>query len=85
MRCLESKAFASDKNEFIHVMCDFASVRNLDGKISLAEVHKMIEVDRDIVARSDFQDPPRAIVAAIRSVVDVFGHEIHEKQSFRSA
>lgn len=66
-------------------MCDFAGVRNLDGKISLAEVHKMVEVDRDIVARSDFQDPPRAIVTAIRSVVDVFGHEMHEEQGLRSA
>lgn len=85
MLCLESKAFAGDENEFVHVMHNFTGVRNLDDKISLAEVHKVVEVDRDIEVRSDFQDPPRAIVAAIRSVVDIFGHEIHEEQGLRSA
>lgn len=79
------EAFAGDENEFVHVMCDFAGVRNLDDKISLAEIHKMVEVNRDIVVRSDFQNPSSAIVAAIRSVVDVFGHEIHKKQGLRPA
>lgn len=66
-------------------MNDFVGVVDMNGESSLTEVHKMKEIDGDILGLADGQDPLCAIISAIGGVVDVLGHEMHEKQSLCAA
>ena len=54
----------------------------MDGEPPFTEVHEVIKIDSDILGLADGQNPPCAIISAIGGVVDVLGHEMHEKQVF---
>lgn len=52
----------------------------MDGEAAIAEVHKMVQVDRDVLSLADCQYPSRAVVAAVRGVVNALWHEMHEER-----
>lgn len=66
-------------------MDNFVGVGDMDGEPPFTEVHEVIKIDSDILGLADGQNPPCAIISAIGGVVDVLGHEMHEKQSLCAA
>ena len=66
-------------------MHGFARVRHMDGEAAIAEVHEMVQVDRDVLRLADCQYPSRAVVAAVRGVVYALWHEMHKEERFGSA
>lgn len=57
----------------------------MDGEAAIAEVHEMVQVDCGVLSLTDCQYPSRAVVAAVRGVVNAFWHEMHKEERFGSA
>lgn len=66
-------------------MDNFVGVGDMDGEPPFTEVHEVIKIDSDILGLAMARIHRAAIISAIGGVVDVLGHEMHEKQSLCAA
>lgn len=75
----------ANKDQLIHGMHNIAGVGNFSSETAAAEIHQMIEVNRDVPPLSNGLNPTSAVIAAVRSIVNALGQEVHQQKRFQAA
>ena len=66
-------------------MDNLIDVDNANRKPAISKIHEVIQIDCNVMDFCDLQNPIRAVIPAIRCIVNMLGHEQHEQQGLYTA